>query len=118
MAQLFSRRRFLGGAAGLMAASAAGGYAPMTAPTAGSATPPPLFVYVGCYTSKERKGKGEGISVYRMDPLSGSWTDVQLVKGIVNPSSSSSIARSAFSTPRTATASRPRPSPSTRPPDT
>ena len=86
MRQLFSRRRFLGGAAGLMAASAAGGYAPMTAPTAGSATPPPLFVYVGCYTSKERKGKGEGISVYRMDPLSGGWTDVQLVKGIVNPS--------------------------------
>lgn len=86
MAQLFSRRRFLGGAAGLMAASAAGGYAPMTAPTAGSATPPPLFVFVGCYTSKERKGKGEGISVYRMDPLSGGWTDVQLVKGIVNPS--------------------------------
>lgn len=84
MGQLLSRRSFVGGAAGLMAAIAAGGCAPMTAPTAGSTAP--LFVYVGCYTSKERKGKGEGISVYRMDPLSGSWTDVQLVKDIVNPS--------------------------------
>jgi 6-phosphogluconolactonase (cycloisomerase 2 family) len=85
MGQVISRRSLVGGAAGLMAAVAAGGYAPMTAPTAGSAAPPsPLFVYVGCYTSKERRGRGEGISVYRMDPLSGSWTDVQLVKGLAN----------------------------------
>ena len=45
-----------------------------------------MFAYVGCYTSKERNGKGEGVSVYRVDPASGDWTQVQVVKDIVNPS--------------------------------
>ncbi len=45
-----------------------------------------MFAYVGCYTSKERNGHGEGIAVYRMDPVSGNWTPVQLVRDVVNPS--------------------------------
>jgi len=45
-----------------------------------------MFAYVGCYTSKERNGKGEGVSVYRMDAASGEWTQVQVVKDVVNPS--------------------------------
>lgn len=46
----------------------------------------PTFVYVGCYTTKERNGHGEGINVYRIDPASGNWTHLQLVKNLLNPS--------------------------------
>ncbi|HEV8583459.1 MAG TPA: lactonase family protein [Methylomirabilota bacterium] len=45
-----------------------------------------MFAYVGCYTTKERKGRGDGINVYRMDPATGGWTHVQLLKELVNPS--------------------------------
>ncbi len=45
-----------------------------------------MFAYVGCYTSKERNARGEGINVYRIDPASGNWTHAQLLKDIVNPS--------------------------------
>jgi 6-phosphogluconolactonase len=44
-----------------------------------------MFAYVGCYTSKERNGHGEGITVYRIDSTSREWT-VQVVKELVNPS--------------------------------
>jgi len=44
------------------------------------------FVYVGCYTTKERDGRGEGINVYRMEPDSSTWRHVQLFGGLVNPS--------------------------------
>jgi hypothetical protein len=44
------------------------------------------FAYVGCYTSKERKGHGEGISVFEVDPGTGGWAERQLLKGIDNPS--------------------------------
>jgi 6-phosphogluconolactonase len=44
------------------------------------------FAYVGCYTSKERKGHGEGISVFEVDPGTGGWTERELLKGIDNPS--------------------------------
>ena len=53
---------------------------------AGSDRPVPSFAYVGCYTTKERNGRGEGVNVYRIDPASGSWTHVQLLKDVVNPS--------------------------------
>lgn len=46
----------------------------------------PLFAYVGSFTTKERKARGDGINVYRMDPISGGWTHVQLVPDLVNPS--------------------------------
>lgn len=59
----------------------------MTGPAATSTAPAiPGFAYVGCYTSKERDARGEGITVYRVDPGSGNWTRVQLVKNLVNPS--------------------------------
>jgi 6-phosphogluconolactonase len=76
-----ARRDFLAGAAGMLAALAAGGCASMA-----SSAAVPSFAYVGCYTTKERNGRGEGINVYRIDPASGSWTHVQLLKDVVNPS--------------------------------
>jgi len=45
-----------------------------------------MFAYVGSYTAPERQGHGEGISVYQVDPVSAQWTQVQLVKDLVNPS--------------------------------
>ncbi len=83
VSQTIPRRDFLGGMAGLMAGIAAGGCAPAASSTAPAKA---LFAYVGCYTTKERNGHGEGISVYRVDAASGTWTHVQLLPGIVNPS--------------------------------
>jgi 6-phosphogluconolactonase len=80
-----TRRDWLRGAAGLMATIAAGGCAAAGGPGAATRRRP-MFAYVGCYTSKERNGKGEGISAYRIDAASGQWTEVQLVREIVNPS--------------------------------
>jgi len=45
-----------------------------------------LFAYVGCFTTEERDASGEGINVYRVDPVSGAWDHVQLVADLVNPS--------------------------------
>jgi 6-phosphogluconolactonase len=45
-----------------------------------------MFVYVGCYTTPDRAGAGEGINVYRMDDHSGAWTHAQLLTGVANPS--------------------------------
>ena len=53
---------------------------------ASSAQPVPKFAYVGSYTTKERNARGEGINVYRIDPPTGTWTHVQLVGDLVNPS--------------------------------
>src|SRR5436190_353179 len=76
-----TRREFLAGAAGLVAAMAAGGCASMS-----SARPLPKLAYVGCYTSKQRNGRGEGIAVHRIDAATGAWTQLQLVKTADNPS--------------------------------
>jgi 6-phosphogluconolactonase (cycloisomerase 2 family) len=46
----------------------------------------PQFAYVGCRTTKERKARGEGIDVYRVNPDTGGWSHVQLVPGLTNPS--------------------------------
>lgn len=46
----------------------------------------PKFAYVGCYTTKGRKGNGEGINVYQVDAATGNWTHIQLLKDIANPS--------------------------------
>src|SRR5215208_6858607 len=48
--------------------------------------PRAMFAYVGCYTTPDRDGRGEGIDVYRMDPASGAWTHVQLLEDVPNPS--------------------------------
>jgi 6-phosphogluconolactonase (cycloisomerase 2 family) len=46
----------------------------------------PLFAYVGCYTTPQRYARGDGIHVYRVDAETGSWTPVQTVANLVNPS--------------------------------
>jgi 6-phosphogluconolactonase len=79
------RRRFLGGVGGLIAAMAADRWLPRMA-LAQAPAASPMFAYVGCYTTEKRKGHGKGINVYRMDPASGSWSHVQLVEDLVNPS--------------------------------
>jgi len=84
MASAIGRRDFVGG---VMSAIVAGGCTTLSAPSAapkgeGGA----MFVYVGCYTTKQRNARGEGINVYSMDRTSGIWTHVQLVKDLVNPS--------------------------------
>ena len=76
-----TRREFLAGAAGVVAAMAAGGCASMS-----SARPLPKLAYVGCYTSKQRNGRGEGVAVHRIDAATGAWTQQQLVKTADNPS--------------------------------
>ena len=45
-----------------------------------------MFAYVGGYTTPDRDGRGNGINVYRIDPVSGSWTHIQNVDGLENPS--------------------------------
>jgi 6-phosphogluconolactonase len=44
------------------------------------------FAYVGSRTSKDRNARGEGISVYHVDPETSKWTLVQIAKDLVNPS--------------------------------
>ncbi len=45
-----------------------------------------MFAYVGCYTTPDRDGRGDGINVYRMDAASGDWEHVQLLGDVANPS--------------------------------
>lgn len=45
-----------------------------------------LFAYVGSYTTPERKGRGNGINVYRVDPRSGAFRHIQHLGGLENPS--------------------------------
>ena len=51
-----------------------------------SSTTPPLFAYVGSYTTPERHGEGNGINVYRVDPRTGAFRHVQHLGGLENPS--------------------------------
>ncbi len=44
------------------------------------------IAYVGCRTTRERNARGEGIRVFRVDPETRAWTQVQLVRGLDNPS--------------------------------
>jgi 6-phosphogluconolactonase len=45
-----------------------------------------MFAYVGGYTTPDRDGRGNGINVYRVDEISGTWTHLQLVGDLENPS--------------------------------
>ena len=91
--KVIPRRAFLKGAVGLAAAITAGGLMPPSAEGAAATgqdaafatQTAPRFAYVGCYTGADRGGHGKGISVYRIDPLSGDWTQVQLLEAF-NPS--------------------------------
>jgi 6-phosphogluconolactonase len=45
-----------------------------------------MFAYVGCYTTPDRDGRGEGIRVYRVNNAGDQWTEIQCVGGLENPS--------------------------------
>lgn len=45
-----------------------------------------LFAYVGSRTTRERNARGQGISVYRVDAVTGALDRVQLLGDLVNPS--------------------------------
>jgi 6-phosphogluconolactonase len=45
-----------------------------------------MFAYVGCYTTSDRDGRGEGIRVYGLNEAGDVWTEVQQVGGLENPS--------------------------------
>ena len=45
-----------------------------------------MYAYVGSRSTRERNARGEGVSVFALDPSSGALELVQLVKGLVNPS--------------------------------
>src|SRR5579864_7665286 len=79
-----ARRVFLLGAAG--ASLAAGGMISARGPASGAESRPaaPLFAYVGCFTSEQRKAHSKGISVYRID-AGGAWTLVQMLETLPNP---------------------------------
>ena len=81
------RRRFLGGVGGLVAALSVPGCVSRAARVmAEGGVGGALYAYVGCYSTPDRDGNGEGINLYRMDPASGRWSHVQLVAGLENPS--------------------------------
>jgi len=44
------------------------------------------FAYVGSFTTAQRKARGDGIHVYRVDPATGAWSHVQHIGDLVNPS--------------------------------
>src|SRR5437764_13415232 len=67
-----SRRTMLGSSAAVFALANPGGQR--------------IFAYTGCYTTKERKARGDGIHAYRVDPDTGEWTHIQHVSALVNPS--------------------------------
>jgi 6-phosphogluconolactonase (cycloisomerase 2 family) len=46
----------------------------------------PVYAYVGSFTSAERKARGNGINVFRLDPETGALTHVQQLGDLVNPS--------------------------------
>ena len=79
------RRTVLAGAAALAAAQAIPGTS-VRAQTRTGRLDNAMFVYVGAFTTPQRKGHGDGINAYRMDPDSGDWTHVQLLSVIENPS--------------------------------
>ena len=45
----------------------------------------PTFAYVGCFTTEKRKARGKGIAVFRIDPATGAWHQVEAYDAIPNP---------------------------------
>jgi 6-phosphogluconolactonase len=45
-----------------------------------------MFTYVGSFTTAQRKARGDGIHVYRVDAATGMWTHVQHIGDLTNPS--------------------------------
>ncbi len=71
------------GVAAMLTALSLAAPAPAAAQTAPGSS---MFAYVGSFTTAERKARGDGIHVYRVDPATGAWTHVQHVGDLVNPS--------------------------------
>jgi len=46
----------------------------------------PRFAYVGCFTTAQRKARGTGIDICRIDPVSGAWLLAGHHGGLTNPS--------------------------------
>src|SRR5690349_18452045 len=69
-----TRRRVLRGSVGLIG------------PLVTAQSRPAAYAYVGCYTTPERNGRGDGIHAYRMDQATGAWSHIQHVGNLVNPS--------------------------------
>lgn len=84
---LIGRRTVLTGAVAFAAAQAIPAIGARAQPRTAPALPEAaMFAYVGAFTTPQRKARGNGINVYRMDPASGSWTHIQLLPNIENPS--------------------------------
>ncbi|MBM4409080.1 MAG: lactonase family protein [Chloroflexi bacterium] len=80
-----ARREVLKSVLGLTVALG-GGTLPSTPAAQGTRTGmPPRFMYVGCFSTKDR-GRGEGISLYRRASGSDRWSLVEVLKEEVNPS--------------------------------
>jgi 6-phosphogluconolactonase (cycloisomerase 2 family) len=45
-----------------------------------------MFAYVGGYTTEDRDGRGDGINVYQVDPVTGAWSHIQRIGDLENPS--------------------------------
>ncbi|MEY5099164.1 MAG: hypothetical protein RJA36_1883 [Pseudomonadota bacterium] len=45
-----------------------------------------MYAYVGSRTTRERNARGDGITVFRVAPLTGALTPVQVLADLVNPS--------------------------------
>src|ERR1700704_4281306 len=45
-----------------------------------------VYAYVGCFTTAQRNGRGDGIHVCRVDPETGAWSHIQRLGNLVNPS--------------------------------
>src|SRR3984957_6960209 len=80
-----SSERLSASAAAILAASLLGALA---APAAAQTSPgtSSMYAYVGSFTTALRKARGDGIHVYRADPATGAWTQVQHVDDLTNPS--------------------------------
>ncbi len=78
------RRKVLQQIAGGAAALAVGVLAPARA-HADAPDSVPTFIYIGCFTTRKRGAKGDGISVYRMDGPAGEWKLVQVLPTVENP---------------------------------
>ena len=53
--------------------------------TAGQTVRLPKYAYVGCFSPGKSSGHGEGISVYRIAPSTGTWQLVEIVKSLPSP---------------------------------
>jgi 6-phosphogluconolactonase len=74
-----NRRKFMETVGGAFVASSLGR-------RSADAQPRSMFAYVGCVTTVDgRDADGDGISVFRIDPLSNQWTQVQRLADVANP---------------------------------